>query len=388
MSRTVPPDLTALLRKAAEKQKRTEKNTKTEPITITIPLKTITPVVGGGVESMTPDTVDHVRVQGIRGQLRWWWRALHPCNSAEELFRKETRIWGGVGEGVYKDESPDETSTKKSVDARKSLVTLEISKANAGNPDYRPLSNCGGGSIAQTYTLFPLSVGQGAQKPTRVNKTFNLTISIERRLPENQLKGVFATVTLWTLFSSIGARGTRGYGRFAIHDPQHLPMWNHPLGIDLNTLQSQNEVIRVTENEPDPLSLFENFRRKILNELNCRKTQNGSPLSLGNFRWAFLKQEQETSPNQRLTKLILHYKNVKPTFHLKNEKRFTSPLRFGCTYIAGEPFDYYLDTGESPHIQDLKNIKKDPRETYQRFFNSLTEESGWTLIGQGGSHDV
>jgi CRISPR-associated protein Cmr1 len=70
---------------------------KTRPLVdITLHLECITPVFGGGVRSREPDMVDVVRVPGIRGQLRFWWRAVGNESTVEELFKNETAVWGGV----------------------------------------------------------------------------------------------------------------------------------------------------------------------------------------------------------------------------------------------------------------------------------------------------
>ena len=70
--------------------------------TWTFDLETITPILGGGVEPFEPDTIDIVRVPGIRGHLRWWWRALfattHDLDNPEELLKREAKLWGGLVE--------------------------------------------------------------------------------------------------------------------------------------------------------------------------------------------------------------------------------------------------------------------------------------------------
>jgi CRISPR-associated protein Cmr1 len=67
---------------------------------VTIGLECITPVIGGGVRAREPDTVDIVRVPGIRGQLRFWWRTLGSEPDPATLFANEMRVWGGVSGGA------------------------------------------------------------------------------------------------------------------------------------------------------------------------------------------------------------------------------------------------------------------------------------------------
>ncbi len=84
-----------------------------------VTVRAITPVLGGGVESFVPDTVDVVRVPSIRGAIRWWWRALQPQLSLDELRAAERRVWGGVGRNA------DEASTA-------SPVRIDVRVTNKG----------------------------------------------------------------------------------------------------------------------------------------------------------------------------------------------------------------------------------------------------------------
>ncbi|HWN68265.1 MAG TPA: type III-B CRISPR module RAMP protein Cmr1, partial [Haliangium sp.] len=64
--------------------------------TISLSLRTITPVLGGGAVTRRVEREGMVRVPGMRGQLRFWWRALHvhDCENAAELARREAELWG------------------------------------------------------------------------------------------------------------------------------------------------------------------------------------------------------------------------------------------------------------------------------------------------------
>ena len=74
---------------------------------VTLELETITPVIGGGVETGEPDPMEAVRGASVRGVLRWWWRSLYlgpPGRGAttdihRSHLREEARLWGGVGLG-------------------------------------------------------------------------------------------------------------------------------------------------------------------------------------------------------------------------------------------------------------------------------------------------
>ena len=62
----------------------------------------LTPLFGGGVEPRYADPVTTVRGTEVRGQLRFWWRAVRGWQaqgSLERLFALEAAIFGSAGEG-------------------------------------------------------------------------------------------------------------------------------------------------------------------------------------------------------------------------------------------------------------------------------------------------
>lgn len=210
-------------------------------------LDCITPVVGGGVRSYEPDTVDRVRIQGIRGQLRTFWRGIVPIQhvrTAEELFLLESSLWGGI-------------SGERPVRSR---VQLWIENANqkpgrdvpAGYHPPRPNGSFGAlpqwsGDRALGYALFPLqrprkeldeAAARGAARcPTRSlreGQGFVLRIRLAPRpdqgandaaqgdqsytpslSAEEDCRQLLAALWCWVHFGGIGARTTRGFGALA-----------------------------------------------------------------------------------------------------------------------------------------------------------------------------
>jgi CRISPR-associated protein Cmr1 len=57
--------------------------------------------MGGGAKARTLDDHDPVRAPGIRGQLRFWWRALHARQFPEQkkLLEAEAALWGAAAHG-------------------------------------------------------------------------------------------------------------------------------------------------------------------------------------------------------------------------------------------------------------------------------------------------
>ncbi|MFA7241217.1 MAG: type III-B CRISPR module RAMP protein Cmr1 [Sulfuricellaceae bacterium] len=59
----------------------------------------VTPMYGGGVKAGEVDKAMPIRASAIRGQLRFWWRiACGPFADPQDMFRRETAIWGGIAE--------------------------------------------------------------------------------------------------------------------------------------------------------------------------------------------------------------------------------------------------------------------------------------------------
>lgn len=61
-----------------------------------VEIRMVTPLFGGGVEARRVDPVRPISEKGIRGQLRFWWRATRGarCSSVEQLAEREARVFG------------------------------------------------------------------------------------------------------------------------------------------------------------------------------------------------------------------------------------------------------------------------------------------------------
>lgn len=211
-------------------------------IQFSLPLECITPVVGGGVESREPDALEALRISGIRGQLRMWWRALQSYEASEGLtasqvlFGKEEKLWGGVS----RDEEGPEAAHNKKGGASRSRVNLRVKVVSAGQlipagryeggrGQYRALPKWDGGP-AMGYGLFPLQYERNelrqltlADPPTRNVRhglKFNLLLTLALLGTEvdavKMAKEVLASLWTWIHFGGIGARSTRGFGALAL----------------------------------------------------------------------------------------------------------------------------------------------------------------------------
>jgi CRISPR-associated protein Cmr1 len=154
----------------------------------------ITPLYGGGVNPNEADPITVVRGTGVRGQLRFWWRAMRgntSGNSISDIRSKEESIWGS-----------SETPSK---------VNIAINNIDPGNifqptkRNGRPVKDVGDFSSQDSYVAFPLR-RQNAK--LRENVEFDLEISY----PTSLASEVESALWAWETFGGIGARTRRGFG--------------------------------------------------------------------------------------------------------------------------------------------------------------------------------
>lgn len=163
--------------------------------TKTYRIHVITPLVGGGARAKENDEVTLIRVPGIRGQLRFWWRATRgaSCEDAAELYRKEGKIWGT-------DKSP-------------SPVRIAVREINAcGVENYEEYKD------PMAYALFPLE---------KDDKMANgISFNLEMSWPDGEIakEDVESAIWAWVNFGGLGSRTRRGCG--ALYCGQFAPNVN------------------------------------------------------------------------------------------------------------------------------------------------------------------
>lgn len=208
---------------------------------LSLDLATVTPVVGGGVEPFEPDEVEPVRVPGIRGQLREWWRRLYAREgeSAEDLFAREAALWGGVGVAETEPRAAGARAVEGPGLRSRVVVWVDPAAGHPGTsaaagfhpPDDRGLAKAmpdweGGREFG--YALFPLQLPEGERRgkrgplPTRrVRKGLSFRLVVELRLgapracdeePRDALRQVLASLWAWVHLGGVGARTRRGFG--------------------------------------------------------------------------------------------------------------------------------------------------------------------------------
>ncbi len=166
----------------------------------------ITPLFGGGVQPKEADPIKAIRETGIRGQLRFWWRATRGTGTLADMKQREDALWGSAGAG----------------DSLPSKVSVVVKIENKGTPDEpfemnaRDKPQPRRGSLAPAYAAFPLqptdeevrSRQHLPMKVVRVGVEFTLTISF----PKVSLGEVASALWAWECFGGVGGRTRRGFG--------------------------------------------------------------------------------------------------------------------------------------------------------------------------------
>lgn len=208
-------------------------------------LRTLTPVLGGGVRAWEPDPIDVVRAPGIRGQLRGWWRLLYaePNEDAEALFRREAELWGGV-------EVPGLGAVRSRVGLR--VEILEASKPEPAGKHHADRNGNGFSAAPEWkvgeelgYALFPLQLPEAERNAARgtsalsldtrsLRRTIRFALSIRvdprrgaRDADPQDLRQVLGALWAWTHLGGLGARTRRGFGATGV-DP--MPAASLPAG--------------------------------------------------------------------------------------------------------------------------------------------------------------
>jgi CRISPR-associated protein Cmr1 len=203
---------------------------------VTIGLECITPVIGGGVRAREPDTVDIVRVPGIRGQLRFWWRALGSEPDPAALFANEGRIWGGVsgaanGAAVA---SRVRISIEK-VDDEGESFPAGVHEQKRDGRGLMSMPNWDRRCRDLGYGMFPLQMNRDEldeavrekkrSLPTwKIREGLRFTLRLQLRAeatdpsarnPTNDVERILWALWAWIHFGGIGGRTTRGFGALA-----------------------------------------------------------------------------------------------------------------------------------------------------------------------------
>jgi CRISPR-associated protein Cmr1 len=174
---------------------------------ITVRLEVVTPILGGGTQTRTVDDVDVIRAASVRGQLRFWWRALYSanCPTSKELYTRESGLWGraaadeggrsAVGIGIHIEQ------TSETDQSQIRLYDSKDGKATQG-----------------AYALWPAREERKTNTLTASRRTPGIRFRMTLLAPVDREGEVRNAVRAWLLFGGYGSRTRRGLGSFKVLD--------------------------------------------------------------------------------------------------------------------------------------------------------------------------
>jgi len=389
----------------------------------------ITPLFGGGVEPGEPDPLTLIRGPAIRGQLRFWWRALRGGRFNGDLAalkEAEDKLWGAAG--TEKKPIPSQVGIVVSIEQRgKDEYPFEFVEAKEGRGGKLKLR--ANENVAPPYAAFPLQPSQeemqagiGRRQMKRVisEVRFTLKIAYPRKLGEE----VEAALWGWETFGGIGARTRRGFGALKLVSVDGRPVML-PKADNMETeirKGLQKYVLHgiwpegVPHLIPDPRMKFTNrfpdhraawgYLIKCLQRFRQYRYPSASSRQPGRSRWPEPDEirrltqrwcERHAKPVSQVSKFPRAAFGLPIVFHFKDEKigdpydtvlqggqgykRLASPLilrPLACadgavglalilegTGVMAIPGGLLLGKKEEPHISWPVNAELDPQEARQ-----------------------
>lgn len=183
-------------------------------VTQTRSYELITPLFGGGAEPGRADSDVVIRGSGIRGQLRFWWRACRGGrfgNDLRAMRKAENLLWGAAS--TSKEPRPSQVdAVVKVTDPGEPRRPFVLRGREGRAPVARPDDN-----VALPYAAFPLQPREEDVRRYRMNTPasavlggvkFDLTVTF----PETERTEVEAALWAWETFGGVGGRTRRGFG--------------------------------------------------------------------------------------------------------------------------------------------------------------------------------
>ncbi len=227
--------------------------------------KLITPLFGGGAVTKKADAVKIIRETEIRGQLRFWWRAIRggQFSSIPEMKKVEDSIFGST-------EIP-------------STIKIEIQIENKGSKFNLPRE--------LGYASFPL---RDSDAFVLNGISFILVISFPIKFKDD----LDATFWIWETFGGIGARTRRGFGA--------LQLWELKENDKVTTFEVTDSEQKIREKA-----------KKVIVDGNAPK---GTPYLKKELR--ILVLEKPLSVIEVWKKLIDNYKNFRQQRRIEQEYNY------------------------------------------------------------------
>ncbi|MFD3164295.1 type III-B CRISPR module RAMP protein Cmr1 [Herpetosiphon sp. NSE202] len=210
-------------------------------ITETRTYKLITPLFGGGVEAGVNDPITPIRASGIRGQLRFWWRAIRGggYSSIEKMREEESKIWGSASTSSDSEKNQQlfrsvQINVTEVIHIEEQGVPMVIKPYKVEEKTNEPnkfITKPNKQNVVPLYIAFPLQpTSEEAQQIGKENRhdqikylTNNLKFTLEITYPESFKLEIQAALWAWETFGGVGGRTRRGFGSIRRTDDLTYP---------------------------------------------------------------------------------------------------------------------------------------------------------------------
>lgn len=179
---------------------------------LSLQAEVVTPILGGGYRTRHLDDVEVIRPATLKGHLRFWWRALEAqrFDSARELCREESRLWGAV-----------------STANQRSQVDVCVTVHTIGQIDTSPIE------LSRTlgaYALWPARAETRTRTPIAPRRRPGTRFTLVLEAPTSYENTLIDVLRAWVLFGGYGSRTRRGLGSLtAVQERENwLPTQAHP----------------------------------------------------------------------------------------------------------------------------------------------------------------
>lgn len=160
----------------------------------------VTPLFMGGADPQSAE----LRVSGMKGMLRFWWRALawSRLKSVDQVRSEEAKIFGSTEEG--------QSSVKIRLLPPKKTVPIKKKSVLS----YNDGTDAGEGSIYLGYGLIEANGELNRRCLGYPIEDGALELSFLPSTPEDNIKSVEAALLAMGFFGGLGSRSRKGYGSF------------------------------------------------------------------------------------------------------------------------------------------------------------------------------
>jgi CRISPR-associated protein Cmr1 len=179
-------------------------------------LTVVTPLFGGSARARAVDPHHPVSGKGVRGQLRFWWRACFGPHyaTAADLFDAESKLWGRTSGTA----------------GAPSLVDVMVETVDRGRKTDAYMPGAGGFPRSAVYPFQPQRRTETPGAGYLQGVKFRLTVAPAPGATPTaaQEAQVLAALRAWVAFGGVGARTRRGCGALWCDDPLVRPQ--EPVG--------------------------------------------------------------------------------------------------------------------------------------------------------------